>query len=324
MATEVIRNLRLGIFVLVGTALLILSLYFIGNTKNLFGANFTISAEFKNVNGLMPGNNVRFAGIDVGTVASINIASDTSVKVVMIIEEKARKHIKKNALASIGTDGLMGNKLVNINNRLDVLAQSIEEGDVLQTLRPIETDEMLRTLNATNDNVQIISNNLKNITQKINNSNSLWSLLMDTVIAENLKSAVVSIKQSGQRTAIITGDLSALVSDAKGGKGTIGALLTDTALSGKLSQAVVSIQFVGKEMAIITGDLKNITEKINAGKGSVGTLLMDTTFVHNLNQSMAKIDAGSASFTEVMEGLKHSIFLRRYFKKQQKKKEVAK
>lgn len=319
MAKETTRNLRLGIFIIITTAFLIGALYLIGDKQNLFGNTFRLSAEFYNVNGLMQGNNVRFAGIDVGTVESVEIISDSSVKVVMVIEEKVKKFIKKNAVVSVSTDGLMGNKLVNINSMGNHTA-SVEDGDVLQSLRPIETDEMLRTLNATNENIQVISSNLKNITQKINSRNSLWSLLMDTVVAENVKNAIVNIKLTGSRTAIITGDLSAIVQDIKNGKGTVGALLTDTTISSKLEQTIVDIQVVSNEMAVVTGDLKNISKKIKSGEGAVGTLLMDTAFASNLNKSMKNINEGSAKFTDVMEGLKHSYFLRRYFRKQEKEK----
>ena len=117
MAKETSKNIRLGIFVLAGTAFLIVALYFIGNKQNLFGSTFKISAQFNNVNGLMIGNNVRFSGIDVGTVESVEIINDSMVNVVMIIEKDVQKFIRKNAVASVGTDGLMGNKLVNINSR---------------------------------------------------------------------------------------------------------------------------------------------------------------------------------------------------------------
>ena len=65
----------------------------------------------------MIGNNVRFAGIDVGTVQRIEIISDTLVKVTMVLDNKVLKFIHKNAVASVGTDGLMGNKLININSQ---------------------------------------------------------------------------------------------------------------------------------------------------------------------------------------------------------------
>lgn len=82
------RNIRLGLFIATGTVLLVAALYLIGNKQNLFGSTFKISAQFKNVNGLMSGNNVRFGGIDIGTVKSVEIISDSSVNVVMIINNK--------------------------------------------------------------------------------------------------------------------------------------------------------------------------------------------------------------------------------------------
>jgi phospholipid/cholesterol/gamma-HCH transport system substrate-binding protein len=152
MANTGLRNIKLGLFVVIGTIAFIAALYLIGE-QSLFGSTFKISAEFRNVNGLMAGNNVRFAGIDVGTVESVEIINDSSVKVLMRIEDKSRDFIHKNALASIGTDGLMGNKLININSVKDH-SSPVDDGDVLKTLAPIETDEMLRTLNTTNENMK--------------------------------------------------------------------------------------------------------------------------------------------------------------------------
>ena len=97
MANTTSRNIRLGVFTLAGTVFLISALYFVGNKQNLFGSTFSINARFHNVNGLMRGNNVRFGGIDVGTVESVEIINDTSVNVVMNIETDVQPYIKKNA-----------------------------------------------------------------------------------------------------------------------------------------------------------------------------------------------------------------------------------
>ncbi|OFY85206.1 MAG: hypothetical protein A3F72_05355 [Bacteroidetes bacterium RIFCSPLOWO2_12_FULL_35_15] len=317
MAKEISRNIRLGALVIASMCLIIVALYLIGIKQNLFGSTFRITAKFHNVNGLMSGNNVRFSGINVGTVESVEIVDDSSVNVTMIIEENIRIFIKKNSLASVGTDGLMGNKLVNINSSKNH-SQSVVDGDVLKTVSPIETEEMFRTLNATNDNLKYITGDLKNITNKINSPNTLWSLLMDTVVAENVKQAIVNIKLTGHRTAIITGDLSKIVQDIKSGKGTIGALLTDTIFSTKLNQTIVDIKVITDSMALVSGDLRSITQKIKNGEGAIGTLIMDTTFVNNLNKSMENIKNGTAGFDENMEALKHNLLLRKYFKKKEK------
>jgi len=319
MANDALKNIRLGVFVLIGTSFLIGALYVIGNKQNLFGNTFKISANFNNVNGLMVGNNVRFSGIDVGTVETIEIVDDSSVRVVMVIEKEIRKYIKKNSLASIGTDGLMGNKLVNINSSKNVSA-SVEEGDVLQSVRPIEQDEMIRTLNSTNENMKAITWNLRTITERINSKNTLWSLLMDTNIANNVKASIVNIKIASNQSAVLTGNLRNITEGIKNGKGTLGALIVDTTISGKIRQVVVRFEKVSDTVAILSGNASKIIKDMQNGKGSVGILLSDTAFVHNLNESMHNINKGSVILNEDLEALKHSWFFRKYFKKQEKEK----
>ena len=317
MGKETTKNIRVGLLVLTGTAFLIVALYLIGNKKNLFGSTFHIYANFHDVNGLMPGNNVRLAGIDVGTVESVTIINDSTLNVGMVIEDKVQAFIKKSARASVGTDGLIGNKLVNINSVLDE-SPAVEDGDVLVALKPLGTDEMMRTLNITNNNVKDITEDLKNIAQKFNSPNSVWSILMDTVVAENVKEAIVSIKITGERTAMITGDLSKIMRDIKEGKGSFGALLTDTVFSSKLHQSVVSIKMITDSLALVSGDLHSISSQVKNGKGTIGALIMDTTLVTNLNKSMENAKNGTKGFDDNMEALKHNILLRKYFKKKEK------
>ena len=73
--------IRLGLFVIIGSTLLIAGIYFIGENKNLFGANFTVSADFDNASGLQVGNNVRYSGINVGTVSRIELVNDSLIRV---------------------------------------------------------------------------------------------------------------------------------------------------------------------------------------------------------------------------------------------------
>ncbi len=315
------KNTKLGLFVTIGTLLLIASLYFIGTKQNLFGNTFKIVAKFHDVNGLMKGNNVRFAGIDIGTVQSVDIINDSTVNVVMLLEKKIQPYIKKNAMASVGTDGLMGNKLVNINS-VSPPSTSVHENDVLQTLNPIEQDEMLRTLDATNENVKVISYNLRTITDKINGKNNLWSLLMDTVVAGNLKTSVVNIKLMSNQALSVTGNLKGITDHIKNGKGSIGALITDTSFSSGIYQTIINLQKVSDSAAIITGDISHIIKRLKQGQGSVGVLLNDTSFIYNVNNGIKSIDKGAKNFNENMEALKYSWPFKKYFKKIKKKNET--
>ena len=313
------RNIRLGTFVAIATILLVVALYIVGNKQNLFGSTFHISANFRNVNGLMKGNNVRFAGIDVGTVESIEIINDTSINVTMVIEKRVQKHIKKNAIASLGTDGLMGNKLVNINTISDH-STMVSEGDVLASQNPLEMDDMIRTLNVTNENVKVISGNLRSITDKFNDKNSLWGLLMDSTSAEKVNSTLVNLKLMGNHGVMITGNLKHITDDVKNGKGSIGALITDTALSYRINQTIVKLEKVSDTAAYISGDLSSVVKQLKNGKGTLGILLNDTALISDLNKSMINIKTSTGKFDENMEALKYSWPFKKYFKKQKKNK----
>lgn len=317
MKEQSVDRAKLGTFVLVAITSLVLGLYYIGSKKNIFHSTINVSANFNNVGGLLSGNNVRFNGINVGTVSKVYAISDSLIKVELNVNEESTQFISKNAIVSIGTDGLLGNKLINISpgKKGD---QTLKEGDVLESVNPIQMDNTLRTLTITNDNLKVITDNLKGVTEKFNSSNSLWNLLNDSALAENVKTAVVRFKFTGDNTAIITGDLSKIVKDMKDGKGTIGALLTDTLFSQKLNQTIVNIQAISDTVAMISGDFKDFSLKLKNGNGAIGTLLTDTAFVSDLNKSIGNIKKGSGNFNENMEALKHSWPFKKYFKKQKK------
>src|SRR5688572_3289491 len=116
MSKAVGYTIRLGVFVVLGGLFFIIGIYYIGKKQRLFSDVFKVHGIFSNVSGLQIGNNVRFSGINVGTVDNIIIINDTSVMVDMIIDSQTRKFIKQDAKAFIGSEGLMGNKIINITH----------------------------------------------------------------------------------------------------------------------------------------------------------------------------------------------------------------
>jgi phospholipid/cholesterol/gamma-HCH transport system substrate-binding protein len=316
-------TIQLGFFVMVGLVFLLAALYLIGKNRNLFDQTFEVNATFYNVNGLMKGNNVRFSGIDVGTIKRVEIVSDTSVKVTMIIEKRVHPFIKKNSVAAVGTDGLMGNKLVNISNGSHVSSEIIEEGDMLVSVKPIETNDMLRTLDQTNINLYQITSDIKKITQKLNNNNSLWSILMDTTIAQNVKQSIASIRLTAKNTTTFTSDLNYLLQDLKKGKGLAGSILRDTTTSSKFKGSVQQLQDASEKAFQVTNDIKLLTEKIRKGEGGAGILLSDSAFAKDLRQSMRNIQQSTDRFDQNMEALKHNFLFRGYFRRQEKELKKA-
>ena len=195
MQKQSINKVKLGIFVAIGVALFLAGIYYIGETKKLFSTTFRISAMFKDVNGLQVGNNVRFAGINVGTIEAIEIITDSTVKVDMILDVTTQKFIKKDAKAIIGSDGLMGNKIMNVSPGTTAF-DMVENNDMIGTTIPISLDDMLLKLKNTTDNAALITDDLAAIMGNIRSGKgTIGKLFMDTVFAENLDKTIVNVKQ---------------------------------------------------------------------------------------------------------------------------------
>lgn len=198
MKTASGNTIKLGIFVTTGIVLLITGIYFIGQKQQLFNSTFRITGIFNDVNGLQVGNNVRFAGINVGTIENIEIINDTSVKVDMIIDEDTRQFIKKDAVVMIGSDGLMGGKIMNIGPGVSEI-RPIEHNDFIRTIRPINMDELYGKLKTTADNAAIITTDLAAITGRISSGKgTIGKLFMDTALAENLNKTMINIQQGSK------------------------------------------------------------------------------------------------------------------------------
>lgn len=312
------NNAKLGLFVLAGLVFLIFSLYMIGRNRSLFGSTISLSARFSNVNGLVPGNNVRYAGIDVGTVDQIELINDTTVLVTMLIDKKTLPYISENAIASIGTDGLMGNQIVSIKSQPGK-ASAITPGSLIQSRIPVETEEMLQTLNTTNDNIAVITRNLKEITRKLNNSNSLWTILSDSTITQDIKKTIGTIRQAGINTARLTQDASDMVIHLKQGKGLANVLFTDTILTYQLQSSLSEIHQASKDLNLTTAQIKKTIDGAAHGQGTLGVLLSDSVSANQLRQILFNVEQGTLKFNEDMEALQHHFLFRGYFKDKEKK-----
>ncbi len=191
-------KVRLGLFVAGGLTLFVLAIFIIGKQKNLFNPVYTLNSTFYNVSGLQVGNNIRFAGINVGTVDNIIIINDSTVEVTMMIRKDVQKFIKKDCEVAIGSEGLMGDRLLIITQGGADVALA-QEGDQLVSNEPVETDAIIASLKVTAGNVEIITQQLTEVMFKINSgSGTLGKLIQDTTIAENLNQTIVNIKKSSK------------------------------------------------------------------------------------------------------------------------------
>jgi phospholipid/cholesterol/gamma-HCH transport system substrate-binding protein len=189
---------RLGLFVAGGLILFVLAIFIIGRQKNLFNPVFKISSNFYNVSGLQVGNNVRFSGINVGTVENIKIVNDSTVRVDMYIKQEVWRFIKSDCSVSIGSDGIIGDKLVNIlqgNER----APLVKDGQILKSSEPVETDAIVKSLKVTAGNAEVITEQLAEIMTKINSGHgTIGRLIQDKSIADNLSKTITNLKNGSK------------------------------------------------------------------------------------------------------------------------------
>jgi len=189
-------KLRLGLFVVGGLALFVLAIFIIGRQRNLFNPVYTLHSTFYNVSGLQIGNNIRFSGINIGTVDNISIINDSTVKVTMSIKKEIKKFIKTDSQVAIGSEGLIGDRLLIITQG-SANASQAADGQQLASKEPVETDAIMTSLQVTAGNAEIISQQLAEIMVKINGGNgTLGRLIQDTTIAENLNQTIVNLKKS--------------------------------------------------------------------------------------------------------------------------------
>lgn len=316
------QKIRLGLFVIIGLLIFILAVYFIGDKQKMFGKTNHLEAVFNNVNGLQLGNNVRYSGISVGTVRGIEMINDTTIRVDMIIDKTIFTHIKKNAIATIGSDGLVGNMIINIIPGIGEEA-SVQPGDEIRSRNRVSTDDIFNTLSKTNKNAATLTANLLKITDKMmDGKGTMGSLINDTLMARDLKETMRYLKLTGKGASETVLKLNQLIESLDSKDNVIG-VIKDSAVAQKIKNMVTNLDqsSVGIDKAItnLNATIKNIKD----GKGAINYLSNDPKLVRNIDSTMTNINQASFRLNENLEALKHNFLFRGYFRKLEKEKAKA-
>jgi phospholipid/cholesterol/gamma-HCH transport system substrate-binding protein len=310
------QKVRLGFFVILSTILFVAAVYLIGQKQNLFNKTYTLSANFQNVNGLQKGNNVRYSGINIGTVKDILMVNDSTIKVDMNIDEKIINYIKKDAIATIGSDGLVGNMIINIVPGKGT-AEIISSGDTIESYSKIGADDILSTLSVTNENAAILTSDLLKITNAmIEGKGTLSALLNDTIMAKDLKKTIVNLKIASRGAVKSINELNGFVTTLKtNNETTLGVLLNDSISGQKLKTIVANIEESSIEIKKVVNNMNTVVNDINSSNGALNYIIKDTTMVNSLKSTLDNINQGTNKFDQNMEALKHNFFFRAYFRK---------
>ncbi|MBZ9730969.1 MlaD family protein [Salegentibacter sp. JZCK2] len=315
------RNLKLGILIVSGLIVFTLGVYFIGNKQNLFGDSILVSSVFKNVNGLQSGNNVRYSGVNVGTVKNIKFLNDTAICVDMLINRETGSLIKFNSLATINSDGLVGSMVLNILPPDKAPSRTIEEGDTLASLSQIATADMLNTLNKTNENAALLTEDLLKITNSINAGEGvLGDLLKDEGLAKNIQESAENLNRTTNSAKAGLAKLNGILNTIDYENSVAGLLLSDSTAQKSFSTIIEDLQATSLQIKEISAGLGQFSNTLNSEKGALNYVVKDTSFVNHLDQSMQNIEEATFRFNENMEALKHNILFRGYFRKQERQK----
>lgn len=320
MKPTAVQKFRLGIFVTLSLAVFLVAVYFIGEKRNMFGSTVHLFATFSNVNGLQPGNSVRYSGINIGTVQSMEMCTDTSIRIDMAIDRKILKHIRQDAVATIGSDGLVGSMIVNIlpgQGKSRVVAPGAE----INTYSRIRTEDLLKTLNVTNENAALLTVDLLKITKEITRGKgSIGTLLNDQGMASDMKEAIGNIRMASGSATRTFHQLEVLSGHLNRDDSAIG-FLNDTDTAERLNIILSNLENTSAALDSAANNTNSLIRNAKNGKGAINYLSNNPGAVQKIDSILYRLDTATRLLNEDLEAAQHSFLLKGYFKKKAKRKE---
>jgi len=301
---------KLGMFVIVGLVLLTTTIYFIGKNKNLFGSTFKLQSEFRNVSGLKVGNNVRFSGINVGTVEDIEFVSDSAVVVTLVIKDEVQQYIKTDAIASIGSDGLMGDKVLTISRGTDS-NKSVQNKTKIKSAKATELEDLMKDMKKSVQNAEIVTQQLAEFSLKINQGKGAMNrVLTDEEFSNDINETMLNLKSSSTEFAAFSKKLN-------DENGSLSKLMTNPKYAKSIEETLTNLEKSSVEFEILS-------KKINSDKGILSKLVSDERLAESLDTTLINIEKGTKNLLEIEEAVKNNFLLRGFFKKKKKAEEKAK
>lgn len=253
------QKIRIGLFTIIGLAILVIGIFLIGRNQNMFGDTFKVYGTYKTVGGLQAGNNIRFAGINIGTVENITILSDTVIRVDMLLQSKIKPFLKTSSLATIGSDGLMGDKLVMIAVG-EGASPLLKDGEKIMTANPMDFDKTIVRITKVAENAETLSASLADISVQLSQGKgSLGRLLYRDDLSLALEGTVNNMKK-------MTGSLAAVTTDIKSGRGSIGRLIYSDELAKSLEGTAANAEVT---MATVNDAAFGFSENMKALQGNI-------------------------------------------------------
>lgn len=309
------RTVWVGLFVFIGLVFLTAGILMIGSLHQTFKKKMKLTALFDNVGGLQSGNNIWFSGVKIGTVSGLHFYKDSQVEVTIRIDIKAQEYIRKDAKIKIGSDGLIGNKILEIYGG-SLKSEIVEDGDVLQVEKTFTQEDMVNTLQENNNNLVAITRDFKVISAGIaNGEGTLGKFIFDDNVYENIDATTTSLKNASAQAVQMIHSLNNF-SAGLNKKGTLAnQLVTDTIVFQAIKTSALRLSQMADTASVFMTDLKALT---NDPETSMGVLLHDQETGARLKEMIRNLESSSKKLDEDLEAAQHSFLLRGYFRKKEK------
>ncbi len=324
------RPVTVGIFIIIGILILILAVFTLGGQKKTFVKGFTVNAVFDDVSGLVAGNNVWLSGVKIGTVKHISFMRNTKVLVTMVLQKSLETNIKKDAMAKISSDGLIGNKIIVIFGGT-AAAKHVNDGDYLQVQNVLNTEDMLMTLQENNKNLVEITTSFKSISKKIDSGNGVIGALLNNdemtrkvgASVDGLQATMNNFQAASQRSKAVLANLDNFTARLNTEGSLANKLATDTTLFKVLQGTLTQLRDVTITAGQITNNLKAASDQLHKDDNAAGVLLNDKESAATIKQTLNNLESSSKKLEEDLEAVQHNFLFKRYFKKKDKEAKEA-
>lgn len=236
-------KLRVGLFVLVALAVFLGTIYALGARARLFEARYTIHADFTEVGGLAEGATVRLAGVQIGRVTGVHLPAQPGgkVRVDLTIARRYADRIRKNSTARIETQGLLGDRIVEISVGT-TQASVAQPGEVIPARDPTDIAQVINEGAATAKNVGAVAESLRELADSFNRSK----------IIDDVSAATGSARRA-------TDQLARLTTEVEKGRGWAHALIYEEPVAlRRLSDLIASTE--------------RLVARVERGEGALGVL----------------------------------------------------
>jgi phospholipid/cholesterol/gamma-HCH transport system substrate-binding protein len=309
------HSLFVGLFIFIGLIFLFGGILMVGNLHETFKRKMQLVSVFDEVNGLQTGANVWFSGVKIGKVRDILLNKNRKVIVTLDIEDKVQHYILRDAKTKIGTDGLIGNKVVIIYGGTEN-SESVRDGDTLRVGSTYSTENMMNTLQKNNENLLAITTDFKKISHKLTmNEGTVGKLLNDNTLYDNINSVAMSLNEASRKADKLIGSLNDY-SVKLNKKGTLANdLVSDTIVFNSIKKSVLELQKMTTTANVFMDNLKKASSNPNS---TIGVLLHDEESGANLKKTIENLESSSEKLDEDLKAAQSSFLLRGYFKKKDK------